>query len=66
MTPPIEGACSVCESPEGLLYDISDACRVDVGRYEPTGQLCLCERCRDLIATGWASVWPSHSRVVRS
>jgi hypothetical protein len=56
---PVAAMCTVCLDP-GYIYDVTEvAPRPDV---DPLlGQLVLCERCRDCIATGWVMVqpWPS-------
>jgi hypothetical protein len=45
--------CWVCEDHGGLLYEVRDITRPGAGAI---GQLGCCDRCRDVIATGWVSL----------
>jgi len=60
---PVRTSCTVCDDPDAVIYDLLDPAPVsELDVLMPLlGQLGLCERCRDLIATGWVMVqpWPS-------
>jgi hypothetical protein len=51
----IPARCDICQSSDGLLYDVRDICQPDK---RAEGELGLCDKHRDLLATGWASIHP--------